>query len=455
MNVAPVAPPPTPGRAAEPSSPAASAFGDLLETTSAADNGQAIAGAPNAQVAATPTVATSATATDPALAQPTTTQASAADHVPPAPAPRDDKPAALPALSTASTDAGEAADDATPLTPAPAAAAAPVSPGAPASSTKTDPAQPVIAAAGSPVSPIRSWQAALAGDATAPKVAGDGNRDDGDTAPSNSDKTKSERTGVADPTPTNPQQPQPVMLAAMPAATTIQSALADRVPGTDAQGAPSLDGTESSAGGQPATLALPETLAAVPPHGGSDNLPPLLASQMPGAAIAPPAGQTPSYAAAPQASPVVAAEPGRMGRDIGVEIARHVAAGRDEVMIRLSPAEMGRIDVRLSFDSKGSLHAAVSADSPQALDMLRRDAGELGRSLADAGIRTDSSSFSFGSRDGSAGQFAHQQQGHSGGDGRQRQPGLPFRDADAGDVPDAALSPYRQLRASGRVNLMA
>jgi hypothetical protein len=117
---------------------------------------------------------------------------------------------------------------------------------------------------------------------------------------------------------------------------------------------------------------------------------------------------------------------------------------------------MGHVEVRLSFDDKGALHAAVRADNPQALDMLRRDAGDLGRSLADAGIRADSSSFSFDRRDGGAGQFAQQQhqQQHGHSDGRPRHTGTAFRDRGDGD-PIASLSPYRQLRTSGRIDLMA
>lgn len=62
---------------------------------------------------------------------------------------------------------------------------------------------------------------------------------------------------------------------------------------------------------------------------------------------------------------------------------------------RMDPAELGRIHVRLSFDEGGSLRAVVGANSPQVLEAIRRDAGELGRALADAGVRTDAQSFRF------------------------------------------------------------
>lgn len=146
------------------------------------------------------------------------------------------------------------------------------------------------------------------------------------------------------------------------------------------------------------------------------------------------------------ASPVVAAQPGRIGRELGVQIARHVADGKSEVTIRLDPANMGRVDVRLSFDDTGRLTAAVHADNPASLAMLRNEASDLGRSLTDAGIRADVSAFSFDSRhDG----------GGSGQPGQQppRQPQADTRYA-AGHPDDDRLS-FRPLRTSDRVDLIA
>lgn len=190
---------------------------------------------------------------------------------------------------------------------------------------------------------------------------------------------------------------------------------------------------------------------------GQDNLPSLLVGQTPAvhAGRSPVAGHrypAPAPAAAAE-QPVVAAQTGRIGRDMGVEIARQVSAGREEMLVRLDPAEMGRIDVRLSFDEKGSLHARMSADSSAALDMLRRDAGDLGRALADAGVRADVSNFRFDTRGGDAGsgQFGQDGQSHGqrGGDGRGQHGGQSGRDQ-AQDHPS-----YRQLRTSGRVDLTA
>ncbi|MBB5685268.1 flagellar hook-length control protein FliK [Sphingobium boeckii] len=150
----------------------------------------------------------------------------------------------------------------------------------------------------------------------------------------------------------------------------------------------------------------------------------------------------PAHAAA---EPVIAAQPGRIGREMGVEIARHVAAGRDEITVRLDPPEMGRVDIRLSFDRDGAVRGVIAADSAGALDMLRKETSDLTRALADAGVRSDAQSFRFDSRGRDSG---HQTP--------QRQPGESERSAAALTGDPALDQPvYQALRVSGRVDLMA
>lgn len=146
-------------------------------------------------------------------------------------------------------------------------------------------------------------------------------------------------------------------------------------------------------------------------------------------------------------TPVITAQPGQIGRDLGVEIAHRVSAGGNELVVRLAPAELGRIEVRMAFDDRGGLTAVIAADSPVALDMLRRDSADLSRSLSDAGFRSDGQSLRF---DG-------------GGDRGGGQPRTPWHNAsqkpgqtgDFGPASDLETSPYRPLRTSGRYDLMA
>jgi flagellar hook-length control protein FliK len=149
-------------------------------------------------------------------------------------------------------------------------------------------------------------------------------------------------------------------------------------------------------------------------------------------------------------TPEVTARPGQIGRELGLEIARRSAAGGDELMVRLAPDEMGRIEVRMSFDAGGTLRAVVTAENQAALDMLRRDAGDLGRSLADAGVRADAQSFRFDAKSGDGGTgWQRQGQGRDGGPGDND---AQQRDTFAGEGEDA---PYHRLNSTSQIDLMA
>ncbi|MDC7812572.1 flagellar hook-length control protein FliK [Sphingomonas koreensis] len=173
---------------------------------------------------------------------------------------------------------------------------------------------------------------------------------------------------------------------------------------------------------------------------------PLLTQTMAPVTGRPAAMPYPAVAPASPQAPVVAAQPGRMGADIGVEIAKAANGDREDLLIRLDPRDMGRINVRLSFDSDGVLRAVMSADSPAALDMLRRESGDLNRALADAGIRSDAQSLRFDARSSDQGQGGNQS-GQRGQQGSQGSTG--DGSADLADVQ------YRPLRSSGQVDLMA
>ena len=151
-----------------------------------------------------------------------------------------------------------------------------------------------------------------------------------------------------------------------------------------------------------------------------------------------------------QDMPSVAAQPGRVGHDLGVHVARRVIDGGSELTVRLTPAGMGRVEVRMAFDESGTLRATVAAERPAALDMLRRESADLGRALNDAGVRADVQSFRFDTRTGDGSQTG-QRNGAQQDGGRQKPDA---GQAYAADLP-ASEPVYRTLRTSGRVDLMA
>lgn len=87
---------------------------------------------------------------------------------------------------------------------------------------------------------------------------------------------------------------------------------------------------------------------------------------------------------------------------LAIRIQKAVQAGQDRISLRLHPAELGRIDVQLDIAEDGRLRAAIVAERSEALDLLQRDARLLERALQDAGLKTDSGSFTFDLRDQSA-----------------------------------------------------
>lgn len=159
-----------------------------------------------------------------------------------------------------------------------------------------------------------------------------------------------------------------------------------------------------------------------------------------------PVAATAAPASAPAAEPVIEARTGHLGHSLGVEIARKVELGEETLRIRLNPIELGRIEVTLAFDDKGSLQATVRTESAQAMDLLRQDAPDLARTLDQAGVRTDAQSFRFENRGGDSGGQQAQQQQHSQNRGQ-----FASSDDDAG----AAEPIYRPIRTDGQVDLLA
>ena len=92
--------------------------------------------------------------------------------------------------------------------------------------------------------------------------------------------------------------------------------------------------------------------------------------------------------------------PGANAADqVSVRIQRAVAEGVDRINLQLRPAQMGQVDVRLEVGTDGRVQATITAERPETLQMLQRDARTLEQALQDAGLEADSGSLNFGLRD--------------------------------------------------------
>jgi hypothetical protein len=87
---------------------------------------------------------------------------------------------------------------------------------------------------------------------------------------------------------------------------------------------------------------------------------------------------------------------------LALQIAVTAQSGRSRFEIRLDPAELGRIDVRIDVDRHGQLTSHLTVEKPETLAMLRQDAPQLQRALDNAGFKTGDGGLQFSLRDQSS-----------------------------------------------------
>ena len=87
---------------------------------------------------------------------------------------------------------------------------------------------------------------------------------------------------------------------------------------------------------------------------------------------------------------------------LAFEIAVSAKSGKSRFEIRLDPADLGRIDVRIDVDRNGQVTSHLTVEKPETLSMLRQDAPQLQRALDDAGLRTGNGGLQFSLRDQSS-----------------------------------------------------
>ena len=99
---------------------------------------------------------------------------------------------------------------------------------------------------------------------------------------------------------------------------------------------------------------------------------------------------------------------------LALEIAASAKNGKSSFEIRLDPADLGRIDVRIDVDRNGQMTSHLTVEKPETLSMLQQDAPQLQRALNDAGFKTGDSGLQFSLRDqSSSGQNSGNQSGNN------------------------------------------
>jgi flagellar hook-length control protein FliK len=102
---------------------------------------------------------------------------------------------------------------------------------------------------------------------------------------------------------------------------------------------------------------------------------------------------------------------------LALQIAVTAQSGKSRFEIRLDPAELGRIDVRIDLDRHGQITSHLTVEKPETLAMLRQDAPQLQRALDNAGFKTGDNGLQFSLRDQSS---SGQDRGNEAGRNMQR-----------------------------------
>ncbi|MEO6394876.1 MAG: flagellar hook-length control protein FliK [Devosia sp.] len=170
---------------------------------------------------------------------------------------------------------------------------------------------------------------------------------------------------------------------------------------------------------------------------------------------------------APPAAPAPAAAPNAAARavhtayqpvaaqaaalpQLAFEMVRQFHQGQSRFTIRLDPPELGRVDVKMHVDASGTVHARLTVERAETLDMFQRDQRVLERALVQAGLDGSKTNLEFALKQNPFSGMMH--------DGRQ-QPGAhdrlpvvrgPIAEADTA-IPSITL--YRGTASAGGVNL--
>ncbi|MEJ0044109.1 MAG: flagellar hook-length control protein FliK [Rhizomicrobium sp.] len=126
------------------------------------------------------------------------------------------------------------------------------------------------------------------------------------------------------------------------------------------------------------------------------------------AARPPEAPASASIGAPPPPAPVAAATPQAASQlqighpaerpdinTLAFNIAAKSEGGARHFDIRLDPAELGRVDVRLTVDDAGKAQATLSVEKPQTLELLQKDQVHLERALKEAGLDMSQNGLNF------------------------------------------------------------
>ncbi|MDY0870557.1 flagellar hook-length control protein FliK [Dongia rigui] len=93
---------------------------------------------------------------------------------------------------------------------------------------------------------------------------------------------------------------------------------------------------------------------------------------------------------------------------VALSIQRSLKDGGGNITLQLSPAELGRIHLKLKIDEENNVQASVTVERPATLELLQRDMKALERALQEAGLKAGPGDLSFSLQGGDPEAFARE-----------------------------------------------
>lgn len=126
---------------------------------------------------------------------------------------------------------------------------------------------------------------------------------------------------------------------------------------------------------------------------------------------------------------------------VAIQIAAKAQNGTQQFEIRLNPPELGRVEVKMEFGRDGQINTHLIVERPETLDMLSKDARQLERALAQAGVNLESDGLTFSLKD----QGDNNGEGKTGNDDLKDNSQHQANDSDLEQQIDQNSAIYRQL----------
>ncbi len=214
-------------------------------------------------------------------------------------------------------------------------------------------------------------------------------------------------------TPATPAPPSAVSAAALANAQPSQTQPVKTAPLSDAKGKASKSASENNPatdGPKPANASgkSQSVAAQMRPAPANEIAPPPIQAVASEPASLPAGADSLGHAGAQTSSATPTAVPanaaptalrGHTATHLAAQITRRFDAGQTSFEVRLDPAELGRVDVRIDMTRDRGVHATISADSAVTLAELSRASKDLERALADAGLELAEGGLSFSLND--------------------------------------------------------